>query len=111
MSAAKDPGPVETAMKEKLTALLNPIDITIRNDSWQHRHHPAMRQCQGGGETHFSVDIVSEAFKGKTTMQRHRMIYSVLSEEMANKGLHALSLKTKTPEEIATATTSRREVE
>lgn len=32
-------------------------------------------------------------------MQRHRLIYSVLSEELAN-GVHALSLKTKTPEEV-----------
>ncbi|KNZ77110.1 SufE-like protein, chloroplastic [Termitomyces sp. J132] len=64
-------------------------------------------RAQGGdnGETHFSVQIVSDAFKEKvihlpqTTMQRHRLVYSVLSEELA-QGLHSLSLRTRTTDEI-----------
>ncbi|KAH0588893.1 hypothetical protein H2248_004682 [Termitomyces sp. 'cryptogamus'] len=47
----------------------------------------------------FSVQIVSDAFKEKTTMQRHRLVYSVLSEELA-QGLHSLSLRTRTTDEI-----------
>ncbi|KZT08328.1 bola-domain-containing protein [Laetiporus sulphureus 93-53] len=92
-------GPVERSIREKLTCLLSPSELSITNDSWQHRHHAAMR-AQGGptGETHFSVQVVSEEFRGKTTMQRHRMIYAALSEQLS-QGLHALSLKTKTPEE------------
>ncbi|KZT26732.1 bola-like protein [Neolentinus lepideus HHB14362 ss-1] len=93
-------GPVETAIREKLMTLLQPTELTITNDSWQHRHHAAMR-AQGGssGETHFSVQIVSDAFRGKNTLQRHRMIHSALSDELG-QGLHALSLKTKTPDEV-----------
>ncbi|KIJ49623.1 hypothetical protein M422DRAFT_27987 [Sphaerobolus stellatus SS14] len=102
MSASNTPGPVETAIREKLAALLNPTNIVVRNDSWKHSHHEAMRNQEDKAETHFQVDVVSEAFKGKTTMQRHRMIYGALSEELS-KGLHALSLKTKTPEEIVAA--------
>ncbi|KAH9858693.1 bola-like protein [Lenzites betulinus] len=92
-------GPVESAIRAKLTELFKPSQLDITNDSWQHRHHAAMR-AQGGdnGETHFSISVVSEEFLGKNTMQRHRMIYSALSDELA-AGLHALSLKTKTPVE------------
>ncbi|TFK44417.1 bola protein [Crucibulum laeve] len=98
---ASKPGPVESSIRKKLTALLEPTTITIINDSWKHRHHTAMQEQDGGnGETHFSVQIVSNAFNGKTTMQRHRIIYSALSEELS-QGLHALSLKTKTEAEIA----------
>jgi stress-induced morphogen len=68
----------------------------------------------------FSVQVVSDAFTGKvcrdtrqkfhadnhttqTTLQRHRMIYTALSDEIDNQGVHALSLKTKTvAESIAT---------
>ncbi|OCH95174.1 bola-like protein [Obba rivulosa] len=92
-------GTVETSIRDKLTALLQPAELNITNDSWKHRHHVAMKAQDGGnGESHFSIQVVSEAFKGKTTMQRHRMIYAALSDELA-QGLHALSLKTKTPEE------------
>ncbi|KAI0675329.1 bola-like protein [Trametes maxima] len=93
-------GPVESSIRAKLTELLRPSQLEITNDSWQHRHHAPMRAEGGGnGETHFSINIVSEEFQGKNTMQRHRMIYSALSDELAS-GLHALSLKTKTPTEI-----------
>ncbi|EAU91499.2 hypothetical protein CC1G_01988 [Coprinopsis cinerea okayama7 len=99
-SAASEPGPVERSIREKLTGALNPASLTITNDSWRHRHHAAMRDQNGGsGETHFTLNIVSNEFKGKTSMQRHRMIYSLLNEEFAS-GLHALSLHTKTEEEI-----------
>ncbi|PSR74624.1 hypothetical protein PHLCEN_2v9690 [Hermanssonia centrifuga] len=98
-----EPGPVELSIREKLNVVLNPVELTITNDSWQHRHHTAMKAQGGGnGETHFSVNVVSEAFRDKSTMQRHRIIYAALSDELA-QGLHALSLKTKTPEEINSA--------
>jgi len=100
MTSERRTGRLEDTIREKLTALLQPASLAITNDSWQHRHHTAMREQGGGsGETHFSIQVVSNAFENKTTMQRHRMIYSALSEEF-NQGLHALSLKTKTEREI-----------
>ncbi|RPD68623.1 bola-like protein [Lentinus tigrinus ALCF2SS1-7] len=96
-------GPVEHSIRAKLTDLLRPSQLEITNDSWQHRHHAPMRATGGGGgETHFSVRVVSDQFQGKNTMQRHRMIYAALSDEFA-AGLHALSLKTKTPAEAKPA--------
>lgn len=51
-------------------------------------------------ETHFRLVIVSEAFKAKPQPARHRMIYALLKEELnAPAGIHALQLKTQTPQE------------
>ncbi|KAH9083509.1 bola-like protein [Lactarius deliciosus] len=94
--------PVQRVIHDKLTTLLQPSVLTITNDSWQHRHHAAMRDQGGNGETHFSVRVVSEEFVGKTMMQRHRMIYAALSEELKN-GLHALTLNAKTEAELLKA--------
>jgi BolA protein len=45
------------------------------------------------------VEVVSAAFEGKNAVQRHRMVYQLLQEEI-DAGLHALALKTKTPAEV-----------
>ncbi|KIY74382.1 bola-like protein [Cylindrobasidium torrendii FP15055 ss-10] len=100
--AAQTNGPIELAIREKLTSLLHPSSLVIRNDSWQHRHHTAMRDnpisSDAPLETHFAIEVVSDAFAGKMTMQRHRIIYAALKAEL-DAGLHSLSLKTKTEAE------------
>ncbi|KIM32427.1 hypothetical protein M408DRAFT_62962, partial [Serendipita vermifera MAFF 305830] len=84
-----------------LVAAFNPESLVIANDSWKHSSHAAMRELGGGnGETHFAVEIVSRAFEGKVTLQRHRLVYATLDHELKN-GLHALQLKAKTPAEVA----------
>jgi len=51
-------------------------------------------------ETHFRLVITSEAFRSKTQPARHRMVYALLKEELVTAGgIHALQLKTRTPEE------------
>ncbi|KAI4160239.1 MAG: hypothetical protein L6R39_000234 [Caloplaca ligustica] len=51
-------------------------------------------------ETHFRIVITSEAFKSKMQPARHRMVYALLKEELDRAGgIHALQLKTRTPEE------------
>ncbi|KAH0827533.1 bola-like protein, partial [Lanmaoa asiatica] len=94
--------PVESAIHDKLTTLLQPSRLTITNESHLHRHHATMRAQGGGnGETRiFAFAIVNTAIHliSQTTLQRHRMIYSALSDELA-RGLHALSLKTSTSAE------------
>lgn len=49
--------------------------------------------------TDFAVAIVSSEFAGKTQIARHRLVNSLLKDEFDNMGLHALSLRLKTPEE------------
>ena len=51
-----------------------------------------------GGETHFRINIVSQAFDGKSRVERHRMINALLADEFAGK-LHALAIKAQTPSE------------
>jgi len=49
-------------------------------------------------DVHFQARIVAEAFVGKPTLARHRMVYAVLGERMGGE-VHALSLRTLTPTE------------
>jgi len=91
---------MQSAIRSKLEELLKPTTLNITNDSWKHQHHTAMKESGGGnGETHFTVEVVSEEFSGKKTIQRHRMINNALAAEF-QAGLHALSLQTKTPAEL-----------
>ncbi|PKY00509.1 bola-like protein [Aspergillus campestris IBT 28561] len=91
--------PMEDIMREKITTALTPSNLIIRNDSHLHAHHSAMRGVTSR-ETHFHVTITSPAFQSKMQPARHRLVYALLKEEMAQEGgIHALQLKTRTPEE------------
>ncbi|CAO3693971.1 unnamed protein product [Umbelopsis ramanniana] len=91
-------GPVQQTMEAKLQEAFNPSILDVVNESHLHAHHEAMKG-NTDKETHFRVTIVSDAFAGKNLMQRHRSIYTLLNDEL-QAGVHALSLKTKTPQEI-----------
>lgn len=54
---------------------------------------------EGDGQ-HFQATIVSPAFTGKRLIQRHQLVYAVLGDRMREE-IHALSMKTLTPEEFA----------
>lgn len=58
-------------------------------------------EVEGDGQ-HFSATIVSPAFAGKRLIQRHQIVYTALGERMREE-IHALSMKTLTPEEFAAA--------
>lgn len=75
------------------------MTLEIHNDSGLHAHHKAMAN-NVSTETHFRLVITSEAFKAKMQPARHRMVYALLKEELERAGgIHALQLKTRTPEE------------
>ncbi|GAA5822253.1 hypothetical protein JCM10212_006127 [Sporobolomyces blumeae] len=96
-------GPVETSIKSKLESALSPVVLEITNDSSKHRHHAPMRAVGGGsGETHFTVQVVSDKFDGLRVIQRHRLVNDALKEEFA-AGLHALAIKAKSPAEYEAA--------
>lgn len=91
--------PMEDAMRVKITEALKPTALEIYNDSHLHSHHKAMAG-NVSKETHFRVVITSQAFKSKMQPARHRMVYALLKDEMAKEGgIHALQLRTRTPEE------------
>jgi stress-induced morphogen len=83
----------------QINETLQPSFLEIHNDSSRHAHHKAMAG-NTSQETHFRVVITSEAFKSKTQPSRHRLVYALLKEEMAQEGgIHALQLRTRTLEE------------
>ena len=82
-------------IERKLTAALAPQRLEVRDDSHKHAGHAGWRE---GGETHFHVTVVTEAFTGENRVVRQRKVYQVLAEELADS-VHALQLVTLTPEE------------
>jgi BolA protein len=93
---------VEDTIREKLTKAFAPLNLVVENESAKHAGHAGARDHLGRhtGETHFRVVAVSEAFAGKSLVQRHREINEVLKEELAGP-VHALAIKAQTPAEAA----------
>jgi BolA protein len=79
---------VAEQMTRKLTQAFSPSTLEIRDDSAKHAGHAGAR---AGGESHFSIRIVSDAFRGKARIDRHRMVHRVLAEELAGP-VHALAI-------------------
>ncbi len=82
-------------IRSKLTEAFTPQRLDIVDDSHKHAGHEGAR----GGGGHFNITIVAAAFAGQTALQRHRMIYTALGEEL-KQAIHALSIKAYTPGEI-----------
>lgn len=57
-------------------------------------------EVRGEDGVHFEATVVSDAFEGKSTLHRHRMVYATLGKAMGDE-IHALSLDTRTPGESA----------
>lgn len=82
---------------QKLTVAFAPLELAVEDDSAKHAGHAGARP---GGETHFSVRIVSTAFEGMGRIERHRRIHDVLAGELADQ-IHALAVTALTPAEAA----------
>lgn len=87
--------PVYSATMKKLINFLKPKQLELQDDSAQHAGHAGARGL--GGESHFSLRIVADCFDGLSLVQRHKLIYTVLSAEMQQ--IHALAIDAKTPAE------------
>ena len=79
----------------KLREAFLPESLEVQDESHLHEGHAGHRP---GGETHFRVYIVSQAFQGKSRIDRHRMINAALSSELAGS-VHALAIHAKSPGE------------
>ncbi len=80
---------------QKLTGAFAPESLKVVDESHQHEGHSGHRP---GGETHFRVYIVSEAFRGKARLARHRLINEALSAELSDR-VHALAIHASAPGE------------
>lgn len=74
---------------DKLGKGLETVHLVVENESHMHSVPP-------GSETHFKVLIVSPAFEGLGSVDRHRRVHGLLSDELRS-GLHALTLRALTP--------------
>jgi stress-induced morphogen len=85
---------MENSIREKLAQAFAPAKLQVVNDS---HHHAGHASSPGTGESHFSVMVVSEAFAGKSRLERHRMVNAALAEEL--KTVHALAITALAPQE------------
>lgn len=83
----------------KLEAALRPASLTIINESHKHAGHSGNPTGAADAETHFRVEVVSAEFGGKRLVARHQLVYRLLDDEI-KAGVHALSMETRTPEEV-----------
>ena len=88
---------VSDIITEKLRAAFAPQSLRVVDESHQHEGHAGHRP---GGETHFRVYIVSDAFKEKSRIERHRMVNAALANELSGR-VHALAIHASAPGEGA----------
>ncbi|MBL4907072.1 MAG: BolA family transcriptional regulator [Sneathiella sp.] len=86
---------VSKRIEEKLVAEFSPLKLNVIDESHHHAGHAGARPQ---GESHFRVEIISDAFTGLTKIARQRLIYKALKEEM-DSDIHALVLVVKAPQE------------
>jgi BolA protein len=84
---------VQTRIEDKLTRELVPARLVVENESKNH-------SVPAGSETHFKVTVVSPRFEGLGRVDRHKLVYSILKDELAG-GVHALTITSRTPSEWA----------
>lgn len=89
---------IKDIITQKLTSAFAPETLRVEDESHRHEGHAGHRP---GGETHFRVYIVSEAFRGKTRIARHRLINEILTAELADR-VHALAIHASAPGENGT---------
>ncbi|MGH8736636.1 MAG: BolA family protein [Burkholderiales bacterium] len=85
---------VEALMRQRL-AVLEPVRLELLDESAKHQGHAGWKP---GGNTHWRLTIVAEAFRGKPTLARHRMIYQALGKLMDDP-IHALTIAARAPDE------------
>lgn len=81
---------IERKMRESLAA----VHLEIVDESWKHAGHAGA--AAGGG--HFILQVVSERFAGVSLLDRNRMVFNILKDEMQGE-IHALAIKAMTPDE------------
>lgn len=89
------PGPLAIEMEQLLTAAFAPISLAVINDSSRHHGHAG---DDGSGESHFTVEIESAAFTGKSRLERQRMVNRALAD-IPGQRVHALAVRASAPGE------------
>jgi len=85
----------EQAIRDRL-AVLRPVTLQLRDESDDHIGHAGHRP---GGGSHWQLTIISEAFRGQSSVARHRMVYEALGDLM-KRDIHALKIEAFAPEQL-----------
>jgi len=86
---------VADTIRRKLTDALAPTRLDIVDDSARHAGHSG---AAPGGESHFKVTVVADAFENKSRIERHMLVNEALAEELRGP-VHMLQIKAMTPAE------------
>lgn len=92
--------PVER-IKSRLESAFAAAQVSVRDDSARHAGHEGAL----GGAGHFQVRIESEAFAGRSRLQRHRMVYEALADMLPGE-IHALNIEAISPDDDKPSRTS-----
>ena len=79
-------------MAERLRGRLQPTQLEVLDESWQHDGHAGANGTGLG--THFRVRIASPLFEGQPRVARHRLVYAALQDFIDRDGVHALAIET-----------------
>ena len=79
-------------MRAALERAFDPSSLEIVDDGARHAGHPA------AGRGHFRVLLVAEAFRGRSRLERHRMVYAALAP-LLETSVHALNISARTADE------------
>lgn len=90
-------GPLAHEMESLLRAAFAPAHLDVINDSARHHGHSG---DDGSGESHFTIEIESNAFAGKSRLDRQRMINRALGD-IPGQRVHALAIRARAPGETA----------
>jgi BolA protein len=88
-------GPVAAEITRRLEKAFAPAHLEVINDSARHRGHAG---DDGSGESHFTVEVVTEAFAGLSRLERQRAVNAALGDLIRDR-IHALAIKARAPGE------------
>ena len=96
-------GIVAGRIRSALVEALAPTSLEVIDESAKHAHHAHVvsraGSATGTGETHFRIKVVSDGFRGKSRLERHRAINALLADELTPDGVHALAIEARAPGE------------
>ena len=103
LTIMQDAHPVAERIRDTLEAALTPSALDVVDESHKHAKHAHMMGRSGAAgapsETHFRIKVVSESFRGKSLLERHRAINDLVAGEMGPEKVHAIAIEAKVPGE------------
>lgn len=88
-------GQIAHEIESRLRSALSPVALSVIDDSAKHQGHAGHDER---GESHFTVQIISAAFEGRSRVDRQRMVNAALADLLAER-VHALAIQARAPSE------------